>query len=394
MARKNKPNHGSLILNHGRYYCKVKLPGTAKRKTYSLIPAGKTSSTTDKRMAVALANEMWAQAEVRAALEGSEVEYNGTIPSLMELFLDDHRKEIANKEKEVQNKEIASHRAAINDLIDFLKHNNFSLTTLELKPNRIELWRKDLNINKKVCRNTINKKVNTVKQMIHYAVTRELEPAQLLYSVSAIKPIKKGQGNFVDYNAVEPAQWSTVKKILPYLPSMICDMLLIMKHTGARPGEVRLIRPCDIDRSDPQAWVFYPNRHKTQRHGIKRKIIFNVETQRILAKYLVRDKTAYCFPPCKKNNRTVGLHYTTGSFARVITRAVTSYNNAHPKAPIRFHANQLRHAFATKVCLEHGLEVARCAMGHTTTQMTKRYARTSVEIEELNNAKRAVKRIG
>lgn len=394
MARKNKPNHGTLDQSRGRYYYKVKLPGTSKRKTYPLVPAGRDSSTTDKRLAIALANEMYEREKARAELDGCDVEYDGTLPSLREVFIKDHAKEITAKTEEVQKKELRFYRTAINDLITFLESIQFSVVTFELKPNRIELWRKHLNTDRKVCRNTINKKVNVIKQMVHYAAVRELEPAQLMYNIDTIKPIKKGQGNFIDRPAIGPADWETVEKLMPYLDDMVRDMLLIMKHTGARPGEVRLIRPCDIDKSDPQAWVFCPERHKTQHHGKKRKIILNTDVQLILAKYLLRDPAMYCFPPSKKNNKNQGLHYTTGSFAKVIARAVTSYNNDHPDSPIQFHANQLRHMKATQVCLEHGLEVTRCLLGHATTQMTKRYARTSVEVEELNRAKEAVKKIG
>ena len=394
MSRKNSPNHGSLNQVRGRYYYKAKLPGTHERKTYPLTSAGQTKSTTDRRTAIALANEMWERAKTAAALEGDDADYDGTLPTLKELFLKVHEKEIADKDEEVRKKEMRFYRTALNDLIAFFKTVPFSLLTFELRPNRILLWRKFLNAEKSICRSTINKKVNVVKQMIQYAVNREIEPAHLAYEVGVIKPVKKGQENFKDYDEVGPAEWTTVEKLFPYLDSMIQDMLLLSRYTGARPGEIRLMRPCDIDQTDTNAWVFSLDKHKTRRHGIVRKIVIGLDAQPILLKYMVRPGQAYCFPARLNHHGDTGQYYTSGSFAKVITRAVAAYNAENPKTPIQFHANQLRHTFATSVCLEHGLEVTRCALGHATTQMTKRYARQALAAEQLKNAKQAVQKIG
>jgi integrase len=394
MARKNSPNHGSLNQARGRYYYLATLPGTNKRKSYPLVPAGRTKSTVDKREAIALANEMWDRASSAAALEGEDADYDGTLPTLKELFLKEHEKELAEKDIGVQKKEMRFYRAALNDLISFFKTVPFSLVTFDLKPNRLLLWRKFLHGENEVCRSTINKKVNVVKQMIQYAVNREIEPAQLVYEVTAIKPIKKGQENFMDHDEVGPVDWPTVEKIFPYVDSMIQDMLLIIRYTGARPGEVRLMRPCDIDCTDSQAWVFSLKNHKTRRHGLHRNVVIGPDAQAILLRYMVRMGNAYCFPARSNNHGDVGPCYDSGSFAKVITRAVTAYNKEHPKTPISFHANQLRHTFATSVCLERGLEVTRCALGHSTTQMTKRYARQALEADQLKSAKLAVQKIG
>ncbi len=391
--RKNKPNHGSLNLVRGRYYYKATLPGTDRRKTYPLIPCGGQAATTDRRMAVALANEWWDRAAAAVARGTGEVVYDGTLERLSELFLAAHQKDIAGKDREIQNKEMRFYRASFNDLMAFLHSVPFTTLAAELKSNRLLLWRKYLHTEKKICRNTINKKINIVKQMIQYAVNRELEPGHLLYALDAIKPLKKGQENFRDCGEVNPARWETVEKLFPYLPEMIQDMLTLIRHTGARPGEIRLMRPGDINQRDADGWVYSLARHKTDRYNRRRHIVIGPLAQPIVRKYLVRPAEAYCFPP-QENHHGTGAYYTTGSFAKVITRAVRQYNTDHPKTPIEFHANQLRHTFATEVCLQYGLEATRCVLGHVTQQMTKRYARTAVEIGELEMAKKAVKKLG
>jgi integrase len=63
--RKSKPNVGCLTLNRGRYYYKVRLPGTERRTSYSLIAPGQDKGTRDKRLAISLANDMYKEAQRR-----------------------------------------------------------------------------------------------------------------------------------------------------------------------------------------------------------------------------------------------------------------------------------------------------------------------------------------
>jgi len=396
MARKNKPNHGSLNLVRGRYYYKVTLPGTNTRKTLPLVSPGHTKSTTEKRLAIALANRIWDEAEqnTESESESNRPDYDGTLTQLKELFVTDHKRKIAGKQAENKKREIYLYTKAIKDLIEFLTANAFTLITADLKPNRILLWRNYLNFEKGVCRNTINKKVNVIKQMIRYAANYEIESAELYYQLAAILPLKRGEENSVDHAEVEPADWLTVQKLFPYLDEMIADMLSIARYTGARPGEIRLMRVGDIDRSDPDGWVYRPPQHKTIRFNHVREIVIGERAQRILTKYLLRSQTAYCFPPKDNRRNNTKDYYSTSSFAKHINRAVKQYNIDHPKDQIEFHAHQLRHTFGTEVCEKYGIETAKNVLGHATVTMTKRYTKQAVQRMKLIDAKRAVQKLG
>lgn len=80
MARRDKPKHGSLNLVHGRYYYKVVLPGTTRRKTYPLMAPGHTTSTRERRLAIMLANDLW---EKYAVVPGK----NGEVDLPLEMTL-------------------------------------------------------------------------------------------------------------------------------------------------------------------------------------------------------------------------------------------------------------------------------------------------------------------
>ena len=56
------------------------------------------------------------------------------------------------------------------------------------------------------------------------------------------------------------------------------------------------MRPCDIDRTG-QTWLYRPESHKTEHHGMNRVIYLGPQAQLILQPFLFRDPAAYLFSP-------------------------------------------------------------------------------------------------
>ncbi len=71
---------------------------------------------------------------------------------------------------------------------------------------------------------------------------------------------------------VLPVDDATVEATLPFLSTVVADMIRFQRLTGCRPGEVCGIRPMDVDRSG-EVWVYRPASHKTEHHG-KERFIF------------------------------------------------------------------------------------------------------------------------
>ena len=82
------------------------------------------------------------------------------------------------------------------------------------------------------------------------------------------------------------------------MPDVVSDMVEFQRATGARPTEVCILRPCDIDRSG-DVWIYRPESHKTEHHGKDRQIYIGPKAQAALARYLLRDAEAYCFSPAE-----------------------------------------------------------------------------------------------
>ena len=82
---------------------------------------------------------------------------------------------------------------------------------------------------------------------------------------------------------------AVVYATLPYLPEVVADMVRLQRLTGARPGEICSLRPCDLDRSS-DVWLYSPCEHKTEHHEKERVIVvgpqaseqFRIETNRLL----------------------------------------------------------------------------------------------------------------
>ena len=206
---------------------------------------------------------------------------------------------------------------------------------------------------------------------------------------------------------------------LPHLPAPIAAMVQVQRLTGARPAEVCILRPIDIDRSGP-VWRYVPQTHKTKHRGKSRTILIGPKAQGVLLPWLLRDPEAYCFVPrervAKRNAarrenrqgpvtpsqaarrrkhkpcRAPGSHYTTQSYRQAISRAIDKANaaRAKQKEPLpRWRPNQLRHTAATEIRKAYGLECVPAVLGHSHMNVSEIYAEKNLSL-----AAEVMKRIG
>jgi integrase len=158
--------------------------------------------------------------------------------------------------------------------------------------------------------------------------------------------------------------WATEEELLP--------VEVWQRLTGARPGEVCLMRPADIDRS-ADVWVYTPEHHKLEWRDDDepRRLAIGPECQKLLIPFLLRHSKAYLFSPA-------GEQYDTAGYRRAIHRA-------RDRAGIeRWSPNQLRHLRAGEIKQALGIEVAGAVLGHRHLKTTEIYAdrklRQSIEV--------------
>ena len=253
---------------------------------------------------------------------------------------------------------------------------------------------------KGLSRQGVNARVSRVRRVFKWGVSEELAPAELYHALSAVMPLQFGRTTARELPRVKPVDDSVVDATLPHLPPVVRDMVQFQRLTSCRPGEVCIVRPCDVERTG-DVWVYRPAKHKTQYAGKVRTIYIGPKAQLILAPYLEREPELYCFSPreselWRRNKQRLarktpvqpsqvdrskaspkkqpGQVYLRNEYARAIRQTC----KAHDIPP--WHLNQLRHSGATKIRKEFGIEGAQVILGHSRADVTQVYAERNEEI--------------
>jgi integrase len=165
--------------------------------------------------------------------------------------------------------------------------------------------------------------------------------------------------------------------------------------------------------------LYYPAGHKTEHHDKRRIVAIGPQAKNVLQPWLMKKLDAFVFRPDRVAgaDRNAGSHYTADSYRRAIHRACDrafpppkrlqrQYVEASGRKKWRLQTetewraalgekawaeleqwredhrwspNQLRHAKATELRKQYGLEAARLALGHSSADMTAVYAEKDLE---------------
>lgn len=285
-----------------------------------------------------------------------------------------------------------------------------------------------------LCRNVINSRVNRIRRMFKWAVSNELVDASVLHALQAVAPLKRGRCAARESEPVKPVPQADIDAVLPHASPQVAAMIRIQLLTGMRPGEVCLMRTCDLDTTG-MIWTYTPASHKTEHHGRARIIYLGPQAQEVLRPWLKSELSAFLFSPreamerewsqrranrkspmtpsqaMRKRRRdparTPGDRYTTSSYDRAINAAcrkafpppehlrpavlatgrretVTAFRKRllpEAKQELRkwhrahhWSPNRLRHNAATFLRREFGIDAARVILGHSSAATTEIYA--------------------
>ena len=301
---------------------------------------------------------------------------------------------------------------------------------LKLKAVRDEMVRSGL------CRPVVNQRVGVIKRAFKWAVAEELVPAAVHHALQAVAGLGKGRTTAREPDPIRPVADAWVDAALPFAPPAVRAMIELQRLTGMRPGEVCVMRACDLETSGA-VWLYRPHRHKTQYRGRGRVIALGPRAQVVVGPFLRLATEAYLFSPARseadreadrrrrrktplypshqarydeqrKENpeRPAGDRYTSHSYNRAIARVVDRADRAARQAiedadaaaedrkPVRvakkikeaerlvaqWHPNQLRHTHATAVRRRFGLEAAQVVLGHARADVTQVYAEADVDL--------------
>jgi integrase len=244
-----------------------------------------------------------------------------------------------------------------------------------------------------LCRNVVNARTNRVRRMFKWGVENQLVVPIVLQGLQAVAPLKKGRSSARETSRVTPVSQAHIDAVTARVTRPVKAMIELQLVTGTRPGEVVLLRTCDIDMSG-RIWEYCPRSHKTEHHGIQRVVFLGPRAQAIVRPLLSSELGAYLFRPkdalrdmwqrraenaharrranqlkCRlKPRKQPGDHYTSASYCYAIHKACRAAS-----IPV-WAPNRLRHNAATFLRKEFGIEAARAILGHTSAAVTEIYA--------------------
>jgi integrase len=134
-------------------------------------------------------------------------------------------------------------------------------------------------------RKTVNENAKVVKACFKWAVREEMIPAAVWHGLSAVEGLRRGESAAPEPRKVRPVADAHVDAVLPYLLPPVRAMVELQRLTGMRPGEVCIMRSCDLDVTGP-LWRYTPEFHKTDGAGHEREIYIGPQAQAILRPWL------------------------------------------------------------------------------------------------------------
>lgn len=292
------------------------------------------------------------------------------------------------------SKELANFRDTFRPLKQLYGHT----IACQFSPIGLKALRKSM-IESGLCRNAINQRIGRVVHVFKWAASEELVSASVYQALKTVSGLQKGRTEARESEPVKPVPETLVDATRPFVSRQVWAMVEIQRLTGMRPGEVCLMRACDLDVSG-KVWVYDRGDHKMLYQGRERKVYMGPRAQSVLRPWLKSEPLAYLFSPAEAraerhasvrkrrktpvqpsqfNRKKVGAkrrpgeHYTTRTYYHAIRTACERAKVAP------WHPNQLRHNTATRLRKEFGMDVARVILGHSSPIVTEVYAEVDRE---------------
>jgi len=267
-------------------------------------------------------------------------------------------------------------------------------------------------------RDSINKNVDRIRRMFRWGVENEKVPPEIHAALVAVRGLGAGRSEAKESVPVKSVPIERVEAVRPYVKAPVWAMVQVQLLTGARPGEVLIMRGCDLNM-DGEVWEYVPASHKTEHHGRGRLIFVGPRAQAVIRPFLKADPQAYLFSPrdvCKPRSRGTGgpgERYNRDAYRNAIQRAcqrvfgmpkellriaknVTEEERqrlkklaAEWRAEHCWHPHQLRHNSGTTIRRESDLDSARTVLGQASLDVAEIYAE-----QDLEKARKIIAKIG
>lgn len=238
-------------------------------------------------------------------------------------------------------------------------------------------------------RRSVNKGVQFIRAAFRWAVGEQLVPVEVWQALQAVPGLRRGEQGVKEGKKVQAVAIGNVDAIRPRLSPQVEALVDLMLLTGARCGELVNLKLADLNTSG-NIWTAELADHKGSWRGKRRMVYFGPKAQAIIKGFMAdRPIDKPLFSPreavaiqmrkrCttgkgrrpnqkaspKMTDRAVGDVYETKAVRKAIERACDAAGI--PK----WSPHQLRHAAATAIRKEFGLEAAAIILGHSSATLT------------------------
>ena len=164
-------------------------------------------------------------------------------------------------------------------------------------------------------RGTINQYASIIRQCWRWGVSEELVPATCLLGLQAVRDLQAGRSAAREPEPVRAVPDARIDAIREHVPAPVWGMIQLQRLTGMRPGEVLIVRGCDLLTSG-DVWEYRPSCHKLEHKGIGRVVMIGPAAQSVLKPFLRADLQAYLFAADADGTRP----YRRDSYTNAIRR--------------------------------------------------------------------------
>ena len=305
--------------------------------------------------------------------------------------------------REVDGTYSASEAGNIKRTISIVRKRFGLLPASAFGPKRLRELREHM-IDLDWCRTNVNKQTRRVCSIFKWAASHELIEPATYQALATVQGLRRGRTRARETEPVGPAPDAHIESVRPFVSRQVWALIQLQLFTAARAGELVPLRPIDLETIG-SVWTASPRAHKSSHLGKSRTIYFGPRAQEVLRDFLANRATdAHLFSPReaelerkakglpgmkgrtkasprranqapnpKQTGRSVGAHYTTASYRRAIHRA------CELAGVPKWSPHQLRHAAATSIRREFGVEAAQVMLGHARAETAQIYAEANRE---------------
>lgn len=281
------------------------------------------------------------------------------------------------------------------------------METAKFGLDELEEYQQELDRAGRLCRNKINARIRIICACFTWGARHKGEDGQRLVppaiaaELKMIENLRRGYCRAIDHPRRLAAPIEHIEAVIKKLAGPVRAMVRVQLLTGARPGEVRLMKAKEITRAG-EVWEYRPESYKTEhfeRDSAERKVIFlgpqaiaEIEPFMDAAeKDAASGGEGYLFSPLDsaKERRAISktVKKTPSRRARDAQRARKplrgyadhysgpAYNRALHRAAERasvppFTPYQIRKARATEIDRLYGEQAAAIQLGHRNVRTT------------------------